>query len=191
MPNLRIIFCLFSFQGININTENIRIKPALTYTFKPLEEQDFKLLFNWQQNPHVAWWWQPACEWPYFVKKYRQHIAADYIFPFIMQVNGTSIGYIQYYHVNMVDLEWFDKAFGDDKDSVVGIDIFIGNPDYFAKGYGSLFMKLFIEKLWGNGNIKKIIVDPQPENIQAVHCFKKIGFSEVQKDDLFYMEINR
>jgi RimJ/RimL family protein N-acetyltransferase len=52
-------------------------------------------------------------------------------------------------------------------------------------------MQNFIEELWKNPDIKKIIVDPQPENLQAVKCFEKIGFKQVQKESIFYMELNR
>ena len=165
--------------------------PLSEYTFKPLSEKDLALLFKWVAQPHVSWWWQTSSLWDDFVEKYRQYIESDYIFPFVMQVNGQPIGYIHYYRVNMVDLDWFDKAFEKDKDFIVGIDIFIGNSDYFAKGFGTIFMKKFIEILWENSDIKKIIVDPQPENTQAVHCFKKIGFKKIQKNNIFYMEINR
>jgi RimJ/RimL family protein N-acetyltransferase len=161
-------------------------------------------MFEWAKNPHVAWWWQTENEWPEFVEKYKQHISSDYIFPFIMQVDNTPIGYIQYYYADMVDIDWCREMFSnsDSADShsvdnsvatsgVVGIDIFIGNPDYFAKGYGTIFMQKFIDILWTDADIKKIIVDPQPENLQAVKCFEKLGFEPIQKENIFYMELDR
>jgi RimJ/RimL family protein N-acetyltransferase len=194
------------------------LKNTAKCSFRPLAEQDFSLMFEWAKNPHVAWWWQTAKQWPEFVEKYKQHIAADYIFPFIMQVDNTPIGYIQYYYADMVDIDWCREIFsnsdapssnsdGSDNhsaansissansilasNSVVGIDIFIGNADYFAKGYGTIFMQKFIDKLWESANIKKIIVDPQPENLQAVKCFEKLGFMPVRKENIFYMELDR
>ncbi|MFA6534730.1 MAG: GNAT family N-acetyltransferase [Candidatus Babeliales bacterium] len=166
------------------------------YSIRALTEQDFQTMFQWLQNPHVSWWWQVGTQWPKFVEKYRQHIECDYIFPFIMQVDGNAIGYIQYYYTSMVDISWVNEI-SDKPKSTVGIDIFIGNPEYFAKGYGTIFMKMFIEELWKQSEIKKIIVDPQPENLQAIHCFKKLGFTEIRKvthpegDEIFYMELDR
>jgi RimJ/RimL family protein N-acetyltransferase len=148
------------------------------YSFKPLEEKDIQLLFEWQKQPHVSWWWQTETEWPEFENKYTEYISSDHVFPFIIQIKGQAIGYIQYYHVDKLDNESIFKSFRT-PESVVGIDIFIGEPDYIASGHGTKCMRLFIEKIFQNPKIETVIVDPRAENLLAISCFSKIGFKPI------------
>lgn len=148
------------------------------YSFSPLEEQDFQILFEWQQQPHVAWWWQTGTDWPNFVEKYKQHIESDYIFPFIINLDNKPIGYIQYYYIDQLQPEGWHKNFAN-LEMVVGIDVFIGEQDYMAKGHGTASMKSFIKTLFEKPEIETVIVDPRPENIHAVHCFEKLGFKTI------------
>jgi aminoglycoside 6'-N-acetyltransferase len=156
----------------------MKINILINYYFKPLAEEDFQLLFEWQNQPHVLWWWQTVNEWPEFVKKYRDHIACDHIFPFIVYFNDIPIGYVQYYLVEKLDDEVIRNIFKQ-PENVVGLDIFIGNPDFVARGHGKNCMKAFIKMLFQKPKIEMVIVDPRPENTLAINCFTKVGFQPI------------
>jgi aminoglycoside 6'-N-acetyltransferase len=169
--------------------------PTSKYIFKALTKKDIPLLFEWTMQPHVAWWWQTASNWADFEKKYQDYIKSDHVFPFMMCENNKAFGYIQYYWIDKLDDAWVDQLFSRSA-GIVGIDVFIGDQDYLAKGHGTKCMAEFIEKLWKNPEIRKIIVDPCPENMQAVGCFKKLGFKEVEQVEsqhgiVAIMELNR
>ncbi|HEX4069009.1 MAG TPA: GNAT family N-acetyltransferase [Candidatus Babeliales bacterium] len=53
------------------------------------------------------------------------------------------------------------------------------------KGYGTLFIKQFINELtkiepW----VTTVIVDPDPENVAAIRCYEKVGFIRVSVFDV-------
>jgi len=128
-------------------------------TFKPLHETDMPLFFSWVKKPHIAKWWK-SDTYENFVEKYRPRIAAQsYVFPFIMYINEKPIGYIQYYLADKVDDGWWMKTHGQPADTV-GMDIIIGEPDYIGKGFGTLLVKKFVEKIFEETNASKIIIDP-------------------------------
>lgn len=166
------------------------------YLFKPLEESDIDLLFEWQSRPHVAWWWQEGCSRTEFESKYKQYIASDHVFPFLIYKDSKPIGYIQYYRVDKVSDEKIRRLFAKPS-NVVGIDLFIGEPQYIAAGHGTKIMNLFINKIFQSlTDVEIIIVDPRPENTLAVNCFTKIGFSPIFKDktqneECLWMQLNR
>lgn len=97
--------------------------------------------------------------------------------PFIIWIEDKPIGFIQYYHAAQVgDGWWPDEVAG-----TVGIDQFIGEEDYINKGYGTRMIQAFIQQLFENPGIKKIITDVDPSNVRAVRCYEKTGFKFVKQ----------
>lgn len=71
----------------------------LMITCKPLQQKDFPLLAHWFKQPHVAQWWSAesimSCE--QINEKYLAKIRSPDQAAFIVYLNDTPIGYIQYY----------------------------------------------------------------------------------------------
>lgn len=66
-------------------------------------------------------------------------------------------------------------------DGTVGIDQFIGEKDYVNRGYGTQMICVFIKQIFTNPSIKKIIIDVDPNNHRAIHCYEKAEFKFVKK----------
>ena len=66
-------------------------------------------------------------------------------------------------------------------ETTVGIDQFIGDPNYLGKGYGLLMIKEFISYLTKvlEPRTTTIILDPKPTNIVAIKCYEKVGFKPI------------
>lgn len=150
--------------------------------FKPLENEDMPIFYKWVKTPHVAKWWQ-AGTYEDFVENYNPKSKnQNYVFPFIIYINEKTIGYIQYYLADKVDDGWWMKYQGQPA-GTVGMDIIIGDSNYIGKGFGTMLVKIFIEKIFKETNASKIIIDPDKENFAAIHCYEKAGFKKVREID--------
>lgn len=143
-----------------------------TITFKPLTEADIGLLTAWLEKPHVKEWWNDDLSHEQIWDKYRSRIGDPNTVSFIFYLDKKPLGFIQYYYASRVGHGWWPDAVA----GTVGIDQYIGEEDYINKGYGTVIIRSFIEKLLAESHIKKIIVDVDPNNLRAIRCYEKVGF---------------
>lgn len=160
-------------EGAGEVSEQRLVEPV--FFFKPLQEKHIPLMYLWTQQAHVAEWWHDRKDFPSFITKYRAKIEHPYKFPFIIECNNRAIGYIETYFADKIGGGWWlDQPAG-----TCGIDIFIGELGYVGKGFGSTLLKQIVYKLFQDQLVKKIIIDPAPDNIRAVRCYEKVGFKRV------------
>ncbi len=80
------------------------------------------------------------------------------------------------------------------------IGIFIGDKDYWSKGYGTEAIKLLLDYGFNILNLTNIMLDVFYYNKRAIECYKKCGFKEIglrrkartiagKKYDILYMDI--
>jgi RimJ/RimL family protein N-acetyltransferase len=132
--------------------------------FRPLTPDDYPLLLDWLQRPHVKEWWDDGDDT-------LEQVAAHYSYPDAERFNllyretatekARPIGYFQYY------LE---------EEGVVGIDQFIGEADLLNRGLGTAAVRAFLQLVIARENPRRIILDPEPENARAIRCYEKVGF---------------
>jgi aminoglycoside 6'-N-acetyltransferase len=137
------------------------------YRFRPLTEKDLPLLAAWLARPHVARWWDDPDELQHIVG----HIDSISVEPFIIELNGRPIGYIQSYDPHLED----DHPYQDQPTGTLGIDQFIGEPELVGLGHGSRLIAEFVEQLFEEG-VPRVIIDPDPDNSVAIRCYEKAGF---------------
>lgn len=156
-----------------------------SFNFKKIKESDLLLLSKWLEEPHVKKWW-PILEKDELLSEFLQRIRSKDTFGYIVSFNDKPIGYIQYYFVDgKTDKTglWLPKDIL--SKSVVGTDQFIGDSNLTGRGYGTEFIKKFIDLVFQiEPNIKTIIVDPDPKNIAAIRCYEKVGFKKVNEFDV-------
>jgi aminoglycoside 6'-N-acetyltransferase len=137
------------------------------YRFRPVTERDLPLLAAWLARPHVARWWDDPKELQHIVG----HIDSISVEPFIIELNGRPIGYIQSYDPHLED----DHPYQDQPTGTLGIDQFIGEPELVGLGHGSQLIAEFVEQLFEEG-VPRVIIDPDPDNSAAIRCYEKAGF---------------
>ena len=157
------------------------------FSFKPLQESDLNLLCKWLNEPHVKEWWDDHLTDEEIKSKYKKRIGDNVIVPFIVFLNDKPIGFIQYYHANKVGDEWWPN----EVEGTIGIDQFIGEKDLINRGIGTKMIHAFIDYLFRDSDIKKIITDVDPKNLRAFRCYEKVGFMFVKEimtpDGLAYL----
>jgi aminoglycoside 6'-N-acetyltransferase len=150
---------------------------SYNFAFKPIEKQNLlpllPLLHSWFQMPHIVQWWPVPRKDEDFFNSFLKRIRSG-TKPYLVLCNDLPIGYLQCYDVNLATNSWLPKLAG----NMIGIDQFIGEPDYLGKGIGTLFIKKFVENLIAKDGSLTIVVDPDPTNAAAIRCYEKVGFKK-------------
>lgn len=153
--------------------------PNEAITFAPMTAADLPLFRCWQEMPHMReWWGEPETEIGYILDMIE---GRDTTRPFIFSVDGEPTGYIQYWFVGdhqnatwIADHPWLAELPSD----AVGIDLSIGDPQKLSRGIGSAVLRLFTERLVGEG-YRTIIIDPDPKNVRAVRAYERAGYRAI------------
>jgi RimJ/RimL family protein N-acetyltransferase len=142
-------------------------------TFRRLAEADLPRLHRWLNAPHVLEWWDRPGPTPEHVrKKYLPRtVPQDGFAAYVMQWDGSPIGYIQLYRV--AQGAWNRRDIG----SSAGIDLFIGEPAYLHRGLGPQILRRFLsEVVFRDAAVDACLIDPSPRNRIALRAFEKAGF---------------
>lgn len=148
-------------------------------SFIPVAVEHFPLLRKWMALPHMReWWGEPEPELGYI----RDMVEGrDTTRPFLIAVNGTPVGYIQYWFIGhhqnqewLLDHPWLAQLPSD----AIGVDLSIGETEWLSVGLGSSALALFVSKLRAEGH-ETIVIDPDKKNARAIRAYTKAGFKPV------------
>lgn len=146
------------------------------YHFQKLRQGDLRLVRYWLMEPHVADWWTPAEEDIIVMEKEMRDPRAN-VTRYIVAHGARDFAYIQVYDP-AGDEFWADNP---QSPGTYGIDQFIGDSQMIGFGHGTNFLKAFVAVLKQQDDVKRIIVDPAPDNIPAIRCYGQVGFKK-EKD---------
>jgi aminoglycoside 6'-N-acetyltransferase len=154
--------------------------------YKP---EDFDVLEKWLNDEQVQEYYEGksvSFTREQIINKFGPRVLGeDYVTPCIIEYNGSSIGYIQYYRSSKQEQE--DYSIDIIKD-VYGIDLFIGETLYWNKGIGTTALKLVLRYLFMEIKADLVCVDPYTWNLRAIRCYEKCGFKKIkilEKRELF------
>ncbi|HEX8831991.1 MAG TPA: GNAT family N-acetyltransferase [Longimicrobium sp.] len=140
--------------------------------FRPLAPDDFPLLLEWLQRPHVREWWDDGDD---TLEKVAAHYGADDgTARFLMLEHDPATGatrpagYFQHYA---------------EADGVIGIDQFLADGERLGQGMGTRAVRAFVEQVIAPLRPRRIILDPDPRNARAIRCYEKAGFHHVATVD--------
>lgn len=142
-----------------------------------LKEQDKHLLAKWLSTPDVLKFYEGRDNSFDLDKVNRVFYASkDDEVKCIIEYEGTSIGYIQYYELDEIT----KIEYGYEKGRIIGTDQFIGEAQYWNRGIGTLLVTSMTEFLFKHLNADKVVMDPQVWNKRAIKCYEKCGFNKVK-----------
>ncbi len=152
---------------------------AGTIRFIPLTAEHYPLLKGWLEQPHWIEWWGPAEEEFGYVRDMVE--GRDTTRPFIFEMDGRPVGYIQYWFIghhqndSWIEAHPWLRALPAE---TVGVDLSIGEKSDLSRGIGSTVLAAFVKKLQAEG-YDRIIIDPEPKNRRAIRAYEKAGFLPV------------
>ncbi|HSW75144.1 MAG TPA: GNAT family N-acetyltransferase [Candidatus Saccharimonadales bacterium] len=148
----------------------------MDFSFRPLTKEDFELILEWLNKPHVKKWWRDQKDTlDEIEKKYGGRIEGDDPTDcYIAEIDNTPIGFIQSYPIN----DYPEHARSIPLDNAVGIDLFIGKEDFTGKGFGTKLLEQFVKKVLRvrYPDARFVVADPEVANVASVRAFQKAGF---------------
>ena len=152
-------------------------------SFRPLHRSDFPLLKQWLSEPHVDKWWNEPLNLAGIEDKYGPRV--DKIDPtnvFIMEHEGRSVGWIQWYRWKDYPKHSVQLGAGPNN---AGIDITIGKPELIGLGIGPTAIRNFLKQIvFFDEGIASVIVDVDERNSRSLGAFEKVGFSPIRSVQL-------
>ncbi|MCT8138077.1 acetyltransferase [Anaerobacillus sp. CMMVII] len=142
---------------------------------------DFTLLFKWLTNSEVLTYYEGINSnftLEKIIQKYQPRIRGEhYVTPCMIEYLNTPIGYLQYYQLQVTDIEHYEA---NKNGHEYGLDIFIGETKFWNKGLGTLALKQLIHYLFTEKKATDIYIDPQIKNTRAIRSYEKCGFRKVK-----------
>jgi aminoglycoside 6'-N-acetyltransferase len=138
---------------------------------RPATVADAPRLRRWDDEPHVLasdpnddWQWETELA---TTPPWREQLIAE--------VDGVPIGFLQ-----IIDpAEEESRYWGDVPAGLRAIDIWIGEAAYLGRGYGTLMMRLAVERCFAAPAVKAILIDPLASNARAIRFYQRLGFKPV------------
>lgn len=173
-PSNMLVLADYVYPLINRNLD--------TFNFIPLKQEHLPLLHEWFQEPIVKKWYAREIEFDLddIKDKYLPRLQDNTDIPsYLIQLDDTLIGFIQYYslrdHLPDGITHFTNDLFKINRpDEIAGIDLFIANSDYRNKKLGVKIINEFCKTIAKKFAI--VVVDPTLENQAAIRCYEKCGF---------------
>ncbi len=131
-------------------------------TLRPLAEDDVEALAELFAVPEVAEWWPGENS----VRLQARLDDEDEGVGFVIEVDGTLIGFVQY----------FEEADPDYRHA--SIDIVL-HPDWTDKGLGTDAVRTLARHLFDDLGHHRLTIDPAVVNARAIASYRKVGFRDV------------
>lgn len=155
---------------------------------RPATIDDLDLLRHWDSQPHVIAS-DPNDNWDWEAELQR---SPDWREQLIAESEGRPIGFLQ-----IIDPAWEESHYwGEVPEGLRAIDIWIGEASDLRQGYGTLMMRLALERCFADLEVQGVLIDPLTENIRAHRFYERLGFEFVERrqfgeDDCLVYRITR
>ena len=155
---------------------------------RPATIDDLELLNYWDTKTHVVAS-DPDDDWNWEVELLQNPIWREQL---IAELDGRPIGFIQIIDPYLEESHYW----GEVEKNKRAIDIWIGEETDLNKGYGTVMMKLAIQRCFQNQEVDGILIDPLKSNTKAHRFYEKLGFEFVcerqfDESDCFVYELKR
>ena len=133
---------------------------------------DTSLLEHWDKQPHVResdpnddWFWSTELAKE---PKWREQLIAE--------LDGRPIGFIQIIDPKLEESHYW----GDVRDDLRAIDIWIGSQHDLDRGYGTVMMHLALQRCFDVEAVTAVIIDPLVSNMRARRFYERLGFRFIE-----------
>lgn len=148
-------------------------------TIRSIHIEDKYILAKWLSDPTVLQYYQGRDQ-PLNVEQVTEIFCdpdSEEV-QCIIEYDGVAIGYIQYYELDQESRNTY--GYYDSTERIYGMDQFIGEPQYWNRGIGTLLVQTMVHFLIEQKHAHRIAMDPQTWNTRALHCYEKCGFTKVK-----------
>lgn len=157
-----------------------------TVELRPLIDRDIDILKSWLVKPHVKKWYHDENAWLNEIEHRKDKYS--FIKHFIVFVDDKPIGFCQYYDYEKGGENWHGNFY---INGAFSIDYLIGEEEYLGKHLSPVIVELLEEAIIKKTEAKKIIVQPDMDNIVSRNTLLSSGYYYDEDNDVFYKELDR
>jgi aminoglycoside 6'-N-acetyltransferase len=157
---------------------------------------DRDLLAYWDTKPHVLAAthdaWAPDLDDDDFLWQIELRRDPDWRELLIGEADGRPVGFVQ-----IIDPAEEDSHYwGDIGANLRAIDIWIGEEADLGRGYGTVMMRLALERCFAGPAVSAVLIDPLASNVRAHRFYERLGFTRIGRrffgvDDCFVYRLDR
>lgn len=138
---------------------------------------DYALLARWLTDQRVLAFYEGRDN-PFPLEKVKEKyapriLAQEGVVPCIMEHECHPVGYLQFYLADPQEYHF------DGLGKVYALDLFIGEPNDWGRGYGTHFIRLLLCYLFEQQGADWVILDPHIDNARAIRSYEKCGFRKI------------
>lgn len=157
-------------------------------TLRPATPKDLSLLQGWDKQPHVLDATSDS-DWEWETELHRNPAWREQL---IAELNGRPLGFMQIIDPALEESHYW----GDVGPNLRALDIWIAEAKDLGKGYGSIMMKIALQRCFDQPEVTAVIIDPLISNVRAHRFYERLGFEFVKEtmleDELIRMyQMNR
>lgn len=141
--------------------------------FRNATISDLELLKLWDSRQHVIDC-DPDDDWNWEVELNRNPVWREQL---ISVLDGVPIGFLQIIDPYLEETHYW----GNVEQNKRAVDIWIGEEQNLNKGYGTVMMRLAIERCFKNPKVSGILIDPLKSNIKAHRFYERLGFEFLEQ----------
>jgi aminoglycoside 6'-N-acetyltransferase len=145
---------------------------------RPLTENDFRRLVDWQAQPHIARWYGEPPDLATIEARYGLYVAGETSATevFVVELATRAIGLIQRYLIR--DHPKWAATIGVPDDA--GIDYYLGELDMVGRGFGTAMIAAFTTGVFERyPDTSAVVVAPQQANVASWRALEKAGYARV------------
>ncbi len=133
---------------------------------------DLETLLHWDEQDHVRAS-DPNDDWNWQMELTRNPRWREQL---IFEVDGHSIGFVQIIDPAKEESNYWGSV----RANLRAIDIWIGNQENLGKGYGTIMMKLALQRCFSDDKVTAVIIDPLQSNKRTHKFYERIGFRFIE-----------
>ena len=139
-----------------------------------LTEADLPQMALWESDPRVLTYFCGRDD-PHDLEQLREYNFSPNDpteFRCMIEFDDVPIGYIQFYTQDERGYPPHERTWG--------IDLYIGEPEYWGCGIGTQLVRATAEYCLRVEHADRVLIDPEAWNTRAIKCYEKAGFTKVR-----------
>lgn len=166
----------------NLSEEFIKFMSLMA--LRDLNDMDLLQVEDWLNKDYVKLWYDEPEEWLLEIQGRKTEFS--WIHHMIAEEDGLPIGFCQYY--DCYDAKDIEDCYNIEiPNETFSIDYLIGEEDNLNKGGGKQIVALLTQLIFDKGNVKRIIVKPESENVQSIGVLLTNGYC-FNNDKKYYVK---